>query len=508
MNEESTTLPGVIVEPAKAQPRPSPQPRPQADADPHPRTGTSAAARSALAVLLAGQLMALLDVTIVNVAMPTIAHKLSATSAQLQLLVVGYTVSYAVLLITGARLGQVFGRRRVYLGGVLVFTAASLACGLAPNADTLLIARFLEGVGAAAMVPQVISIIQTAFTGQARVIGLSAYSAVLGGGFVVGQVLGGVLVTADLFGWSWRPVFLVNVPIGVVIMLLAPRLLPADTPRDAPARQFDVRGLILAAVAVFAVMLPLVLGHQDGWPAWTWASMAAGAVIAAVFVLLERTAPAPLLPPQVLHAAGFRTGQLSIFCIMSAYGSLLFTLSLYFQDSLHYSAIEAAGAFAPSALVFGVVSLMCNRLPQRWHKALLPLAMSAMVVSVGGVALTFAMWSAADGIAVGAILVLYGLGAGVGFSLLLARSLARVPVANAGDASGLMTTTMQLGQSVGVAAIGGVFLNATVGDAGHAIAAASGWEAVLLAVAALAAFLVAGAGDRAAAAGVNRGAPA
>ena len=175
-----------------------------------------------LTVLLAGQFMALLDVTIVNVAMPTIGRSLHASGAELQLVVSGYTVSYAMMLITGARLGDIYGRRRMFMAGVAVFSLASLACGIAPGIGVLIGARFVQGAGAAAMMPQIMSVIQVRFDGAARA--LSAYTAVLSSGFVAGQVIGGVLVTANLFGTSWRPVFLVNVPIGLAVLALVPRL--------------------------------------------------------------------------------------------------------------------------------------------------------------------------------------------------------------------------------------------------------------------------------------------
>src|SRR6185312_8742049 len=160
-----------------------------------------------LIVLLCGQFMALLDVTVVNVAMPTLGRSLHASGAELQLVVAGYTVSYAMLLITGARLGDLIGRRRMFLLGVGVFTLASLTCGLAPDIGVLIGARFVQGAGAAAMMPQIMTVIQLRFSGGARARALSAYTAVLSSGFVAGQVIGGVLVTADLFGASWRPVF-------------------------------------------------------------------------------------------------------------------------------------------------------------------------------------------------------------------------------------------------------------------------------------------------------------
>src|SRR5579863_5975447 len=244
-----------------------------------------------LIVLLAGQFMALLDVTIVNVAMPTIGRSLHASGAELQLVVAGYTVSYAMMLITGARLGDLYGRRRMFLAGVSVFTLASLVCGLAPGIGILIAARFVQAAGAAAMMPQIMSVIQVRFDGAARARALSAYTAVLSSGFVAGQVVGGALVTANLFGQTWRPVFLVNVPIGLAVLALVPRVVPRDAAGEAGSgrrRQLDLAGLAIAVPAVFLVVLPLMLGHQENWPAWVFACLALGLALAAVFVGVER----------------------------------------------------------------------------------------------------------------------------------------------------------------------------------------------------------------------------
>jgi MFS family permease len=227
-----------------------------------------------LAVLITGQFMALLDVTIVNVAIPTIQAKLHASGAALQLIVAGYTVTYAMLLITGARLGDLRGHRRLFLAGLGTFTLASLACGLAPTTGALVTARFVQGVGAALMVPQILSVIQRQFAGAARARALGVYAATLASGAVVGQALGGLLVSANLLGASWRPVFLVNVPVGVAAAVLVPRLVPAD--QVPGGRRLDLPGLLTASGAVLLVVLPLVLGHEQGWPAWTFVSLAAG----------------------------------------------------------------------------------------------------------------------------------------------------------------------------------------------------------------------------------------
>jgi MFS family permease len=190
----------------------------------------------------------LTDVTVVNVAMPTIGRSLHASGAELQLVVAGYTVSYAMMLITGARMGDLYGQRRMFLIGVLVFTVASLTCGIAPGIEILIAARFVQGAGAAAMMPQIMSVIQVRFGGAARARALSAYTAVLSSGFVAGQVIGGVLVTANLFGQSWRPVFLVNVPIGLAVLALVPLVVPRDVP--ARGRKLDLAGLAIAMPAV------------------------------------------------------------------------------------------------------------------------------------------------------------------------------------------------------------------------------------------------------------------
>ena len=239
-----------------------------------------------LAVLLLGQFMCIIDVLVTNVAMPSIAASLHASGASLQLVVGGYTIAYAMLLITGARLGDRYGRRRAYLAGVLIFTTASLACALAPDSQALIAFRLVQGAGAAVLVPQVFSIIQLNFTGPARARALSAYAAVLSAGAVTGLVLGGVVVTADLFGTGWRPVFAINVPIGIVLAAAVPRLVPPDetstgAPAGGRAGQFDLAGLTAAACAVLLVVLPLVLGPEEGWPAWGFGCIAAGAVLAA-----------------------------------------------------------------------------------------------------------------------------------------------------------------------------------------------------------------------------------
>ncbi|NGO09744.1 MFS transporter [Streptomyces sp. HC44] len=442
-------------------------------ADPDPATGPSPATSKdpgtdnrpgrLLAVVLAAQFMALLDVFIVNVAVPTIGTELNASGAELQLVVAGYAITYSVLLITGARIGDRLGHRRVYLAGLTLFTAASLACGLAQGTTELIVFRLVQGAGSAVMIPQVLSLIQRNFTGEARAKALGAYSAVLATGAAAGQVLGGVLVSADLFGTGWRPVFLVNVPVGLVLLALGARVLPRD---DVSARErsrgLDLPGLLLLAAAVSLLTVPLVLGQEKDWPLWSWLSLAAAVVFFAVFCVYEswlsRRGGAPLIAPRVLRHPGIGLAVFRIMAVMAVNGGFLFALTLHVQGGLDYSALRAGLTFAPTAVVFGVVGLTWRNWPASWQRALIPAGFALAALSMAGVGLALR-----DGRETGFWLYVAFVGVGVGlalgFSPTLTRALATVRPEDAADASGLLATVTQLGQLIGVAAFGTLFLN-------------------------------------------------
>jgi MFS family permease len=455
-----------------------------------------------LIVLLAGQFMALLDVTIVNVAMPTIGRSLHASGAELQLVVAGYTVSYAMMLITGARMGDLYGRRRMFLAGVALFTVASLACGIAPVIEVLIAARFVQGVGAAAMMPQIISVIQVRFEGAARARALSAYTAVLSSGAVAGLVIGGVLVTANLFGQAWRPVFLVNVPIGLALLALVPLVVPRDEPgRGSSGRRLDLAGLAIAVPAVFLVVLPLMLGHQEDWPDWVFACIALGLVLAVAFVGVERRIADrggdPLLNLAVLRAPGLAPGLAAVAVLMITYGGFLFSFALHLQAGLGDSALRAGLTFAPCAVVFGACGYFWRRLPAGSHHLLAPLG--CLVAAGGYLAVAAVLRSGGPGgVPLQVALVATGAALALGFSPLVTHALVNVPLHHAADASGLLTTTIQLGQAVGVATFGSLFLTldadrGAVGPAasGHALAVTFGWLAAALVLGAAAGILLA-----------------
>ena len=450
-----------------------------------------------LAVLLLGQFMCIIDVLVTNVAMPSIAASLHASGASLQLVVGGYTIAYAMLLITGARLGDRYGRRRTYLAGVLIFTTASLACALAPDSQTLIGFRLVQGAGAAVLVPQVFSIIQLNFTGPARARALSAYAAVLSAGAVTGLVLGGVVVTADLFGTGWRPVFAINVPIGIVLAAAVPRLVPPDGPVGR-TKKLDLAGLGAAACAVLLIVLPLVLGREEGWPAWGFGCIAAGAILAAGFVLIERRVAArggdPLLNLAVLRAPALPSGLVTLAATQIAYGGLLFAYTLHLQAGLGESALRAGLSYLPFAAVFGLAGYNWRRLPAAWRRVLVPAGLTVGILAYLALAAGLRGAGSHGGITAltWAGLAAVGLGLGLSVGPLLTQSLTHVPTARAADASGLLTTTVQLGQLLGVAAIGSVYLSRAgrSGDAATSAAAMSGtalWLAALSVVGLLAA---------------------
>ncbi|MBB2913594.1 EmrB/QacA subfamily drug resistance transporter [Streptosporangium becharense] len=407
-----------------------------------------------LTVVLVGQFMAVLDVSIVNVAAPVIRSDLDASGSDLQMVVSGYTVVYAMLLVTGARLGGRHGGRTLFLYGLAGFTAASLACGLAASAGQLIAFRLLQGAGAALMVPQVLSMIQTNFEGAARSRALGRYAAVLSVAAVTGQVLGGVLVSADLFGAAWRPVFLVNVPIGLGLFALGARALPAGGP--VRHRPVDLPGLVTLSLAVGLLVVPLVLGHERGWPLWGWVAMAASAGLAVVFVLVERRAAAPLVPARVLRAPGAVHAAAVVFGAMATYGGFLFALALHLQGVLGESPPAAGLAFVPAAAGFAAAGIGWRRVPGHPHRFMI--IFSCVVAALGYLMLGAALGGGHDRPLLAAALAVMGAGLGGAFSPALAMGLARTAPEDAADASGLFAMVNQLGHVVGVAVFGSLYL--------------------------------------------------
>lgn len=411
-----------------------------------------------LAILLVGTFMAALDAAIANVAGPDIQADLGVSGTTLVLALSGYTLSYAMLLITGARLGDDFGHRRLFLLGLGGFTVASLACGAAPEGASLIVSRVIQGAACAMMTPQVATIIQLRYEGAARARALALFATVLAIGVVAGQVLGGLLVSANLLGLSWRPVFLVNVPIGIALVLGGRRTLPFTRAPDR--RRLDLGGVVLCAGALLLILLPMLLGRERGWPAWTFVAMAAGlgvaAAAAAHFRRLSRRGGSPLLDPQIVADGGFATALGSLGVSTVAWGGFLFSFTLYLQDGLGYSAVHSGLAFIPYGAGFAVASVTHARLPERVRSHLPGLGLGEAAAAYAALGLLDrATWHPLGS---AALLALAGAGYGAGFSPVMAAGVARVPPRRARDASGILTTVIQVSYAVGLTALGSLFL--------------------------------------------------
>src|SRR5215813_4286341 len=414
-----------------------------------------------LAVILVGVLLPITDFFIVNVALPTIDRDLHASQPLLELVVAGYATAYALLLVLGGRLGDSIGRKRLFLLGMAAFTATSLACGLAPSADFLVIGRVAQGASAAMMVPQVLATIQAATTGERRARALGRYGATGGLAAVLGQVLGGVLISANIDSLGWRPIFLVNVPIGLAGLALARRYVP-DTRHGAPA-PIDGTGTALLGLTVLTLLVPLTEGRSVGWPAWTIAMLVIAPLAATAFmryeVRAERSGRTPLVPPSLLQHRSMRRGLLLALPFFAGFGAFMFCYALLVQEGLHASALTAGLGLVPMAATFLLASLSTSRLLARFGAKVLAagglLQAAGLVILGATVYLGWPHLAVAD---LGPGLAVAGLGQGLVMSPLFGIVLSEVPPAVAGAGSGVLTTTQQTALALGVATLGSLFL--------------------------------------------------
>jgi MFS family permease len=428
-----------------------------------------------LAVLLAGPFMAQADATITNVATPSIRADLGAPGAELELMVGGYLIAFAVLLITGARLGQTHGYRRIFLLGVGLFTTASLLCGLAPNVIALVLARVAQGLGAALMFPQTLTGIQLNFAGGQRARAIGLYAMALSAGAVAGQILGGALISADLAGSQWRAIFLINVPVGFLVIAAGWRYLPHDAQRTP--RRLDLRGVAALSAALLLLVVPLVLGHGQGWPAWTWLCLGVGAVMAAGFLAVERRVAAeggnPLVAVAVLARPAVSWALITLMAATGTYYALLFTLAQYLQQGLGRSPMASGLTLLPWVAAFGLAGQIVRRLPAR--TAPVAPAAGCLLLSAAYAAISAALFTGHYGEPLLAVLLgAGGLGLGIQFNALVAHLTTIVPADYAPDISGVTTVTLQIGGAIGVAALGTLYLSlndhAGAGHATHAFA--------------------------------------
>ncbi|WP_399884768.1 MFS transporter [Streptomyces sp. BBFR51] len=416
-------------------------------------------------VLLAAALP-LIDFFIVNVALPTIGADLSAGEAVLELVVAGYGVAYAVLLVLGGRLGDLFGRRRLFLGGMAAFGLTSLACGLAPDAWTLVAARVAQGASAAAMLPQVLATIQATTTGPRRAKAMGLYGATAGLSMVAGQILGGVLVAADIAGTGWRSVFLVNVPVVLVGLFLAARAVPET--RSARPEPVDVPGTFLLAASILTLLVPLTEGRAAGWPLWTWLSLAAFPFVAAAFYAVERGADragrTPLIPPSLFAIVPLRRGLLLLVPFSIGFSGFMFVIAVALQQGAGRGPVAAGLALAPLAVVFFLFSLAGPRLVARYGTRVVPTGAVLHALGLGLIAL--AAWRSWPDLGIVELLpgaAVAGAGQALQLPVTVRVVLSEVPAARAGVGAGVMTTTQQASLALGVATLGTLFLSLTPG---------------------------------------------
>ncbi|KUL38892.1 hypothetical protein ADL22_16720 [Streptomyces sp. NRRL F-4489] len=424
--------------------------------------------RAALAVLLAGTFLANLDVFIVVVAIPALQRGLHTTTGEEQLVLAGYQLVYGLGLIAGGRLGDAFGCFRVFGAGMALFTAASLACGLAPSAPVLVVSRLAQGAGTALLVPQVYLAAQTLFPDEAeRRTAFAATGAVMGIGAVSGQLLGGWLLAADVAGLGWRTVFLVNVPVGGAALALLPwaaggapvRVYASRAPGTAVRAGLDPLGTVLAAGALGLFTVPLVIGQAHGYPLRTLLCLAGSFVPAAGFLRYERAlrarGGAPLLPPELLRLSGFRRGLALVALLNCGLNAFVLILGLLLQQGLGWGPLATGAGILPSAGTFALASLLAPRLLRRIPDRVL-LCLAAALASAGYAGCVL---SAAYGSVPWLLAALGAAGAGLGLFVtpVLAVTLRTVPQADSGAASGVVSTVQQLGAALGVCGFGAVF---------------------------------------------------
>ena len=412
-----------------------------------------------LAIVVAAQFMFGVDAFIVNVAIPTIAVELRASSAQIEAVIAIYLIAYATLVVTGGRLGDIYGTRNVFIAGVLGFTVTSLWCGLARSGPELIAARLAQGATAAMMVPQVLATLHLLFSDGSRGRAFGIYGIVLGLAGAAGFALGGVLVTSDLAGLGWRVVFFVNVPLGLIIVTAAWRIMPS-VPRRAGTR-LDVPGAIVLFCGLLCLIGPLLFGHDLNWTPWLWLVMAAGVGIIATFLRLERAVASrggmPLVDLALLSDRAFMRGLYAAFFFFFANLSFYLVVTMFMQKGLRIPPLQAGLVFVPLTLTFVVASRHSGaRARHRGTKVLIE-GCAVQIAGLAMLALTTVAVEAPGALLLAAVLAVFGYGQGLVMAPLSSVVLSSVKPASAGSGAGMYGTTSQIANASGVAAIGAVF---------------------------------------------------
>jgi EmrB/QacA subfamily drug resistance transporter len=420
----------------------------------------------ALFAIIGADIMDLLDATIMNIAGPVLRTDLGASTTALQWIVAGYTLAFAVMLTTGGRLGDVFGRRRMFLIGISGFLVGSILCSLAQTSGELIGARILQGAFAAVMIPQGMGILREMVPGEQMNSVFGIFGPMMGLAATLGPILGGWLVGADLFGLSWRAIFLVNIPVGLVALGFGVRVLPKDAHvagGDKP--KLDIVGMLLATAGVMMLVYPLVQGRESGWPAWMFGMMAASVPTFGVFALHQRRRNAagrdPFVVPSLFRKRSFVSGIGVLFSFAAAMSGVFFVYTLFLQVGLHYSALHAGLTMLPWS-IGTIVSMGASQalMPKVGPRRTLQTGM--LVMSAGTVVsalLVHAYGATTTSVTLIAPLLISGLGMGLIFGPIFGTVLGDLDDAEVGSASGLLNAMQQLAGAFGIAALGTVFFD-------------------------------------------------
>jgi EmrB/QacA subfamily drug resistance transporter len=423
-----------------------------------------------LAIVLVAEIMDLLDSTVITIAAPTVRAELGGGTATMQWWAAGYTLAFGVLMIVGGRLGDIYGRRRVFIAGITGFTLASTACALAPSPDALIAFRVLQGGFGALLIPQGLGVIKTVFPPKEIGGAFAAFGPVMGLAAIAGPILAGWLVTADLLGTGWRMIFLVNLPLGIVGLLGALRFMPES--RSSTRIRLDPLGVALISGAALCLIYPLVQGRELGWPLWTFGLMAAGLVLVGVFAVTERRSHGtPMIAPSLLRNRAYTSGLLVGLAFFAGFAGLVMVTSLFFQLGLRYSPEHAGLTLVPLSLGTAVTAGASYALMPRFGRTVLQAGVLVVVAGLVALAWTVTHWGVGvTSLQMAPANAVIGLGLGLIFGPLFNVILAGVSDDEVGSASGTLNAIQQLGNSIGVAVLATIFFSLL--DHGHASPAA------------------------------------
>jgi EmrB/QacA subfamily drug resistance transporter len=431
----------------------------------------------ALIVLLIAMFMSLLDTTIVNVALQTIRKNVNgaghpAASADVLLWIIsGYALAFGVALIPAGRLGDRLGHKWVFFTGLALFTAASLACGLAQSDIQLIVFRVIQGFGAGIFVPAVTAYIQILFQGKVRGTAFAIMGAVIGVSSALGPIVGGLIIQGFGTTNGWRLIFGVNLPIGIAALVLTVALIPGNkklgeitssAPKLASTGGVDWIGLLLLAAGLVAILVPLIEGQQKGWPLWTYLLLAAGVVLLVLFAVYEvfyvKRGNSPLVPPHLFSHPAFTGGTILALVYFAAFTSIFFTISLLWQEGLGHTALESGLVSVPFAIGSIIASSQSNRLSQRLGRNVLLFGTALVVLGLGAVWIILLTVTPADLTSWQFLVPLFfaGLGNGMFIAPNAQFIVATVDPAEAGAASGVISTMQRIGAAIGIAIIGSV----------------------------------------------------